>query len=333
MRFDWQPKLLEIAKRQLGVFSARQAEMVGMGASTRRRWREAGRLEELFPGVCRLAGAPVTWLQRAYAAHLWAGPASLLSHASAARLLGLTGLPVHLEESVSVTIPRTQRIEHPSVEVMRARKLPYRSVFRGLIPHTNLARTILDLAGVLDEEPLEQVLDSACRMRPRFIAWLQYELDQRDDRRGMAQLTELIRDRGTNQTASPLEVKVLRAMRKAGIPRPTTQVRAVDERGRFLGRVDFGWVGASVVVEADSWRHHGGKADWERDTVRRNRLVGFGLQVFTVTWGTVADPKWLESVRRALGLMRGGYLPLMALNLPGLPEAVHEPGVEYLAAA
>ena len=88
-----------------------------------------------------------------------------------------------------------------------------------------------------------------------------------------------------------------------------------------------------MVVEADSWRHHGGKSDWERDTVRRNRLVGFGLQVFTVTWGTVDDPRWLEAVRRALGQMRAGYLPLMEVNLPGHSDAVHEREVEWLVAA
>jgi very-short-patch-repair endonuclease len=44
------------------------------------------------------------------------------------------------------------------------------------------------------------------------------------------------------------------------------------------------WREERLVAEFDSWRHHGGRASFERDRRRDARLQAAGYRVLRVTW-------------------------------------------------
>jgi very-short-patch-repair endonuclease len=63
----------------------------------------------------------------------------------------------------------------------------------------------------------------------------------------------------------------------------------------FVGRVDFGLVGTRIVIEVDSWRHHGDREAFERDRRRDAELVARGFTVIRLTYQRVmTDWPWCE---------------------------------------
>ena len=81
---------------------------------------------------------------------------------------------------------------------------------------------------------------------------------------------------------SPLERKFLRLLEKHRFPQPPDVQRVVNVRGSIV-RVDFAYPQQRVVVEVDSYRHHSGRAAWERDRARRNKLEALGWRVLHAT--------------------------------------------------
>src|SRR5687768_8931645 len=80
-----------LAAQQHGVVSRRQALEAGMTRDMVARRVRKGAWLVALPGVYRVAGAPKTWLAQIMAAVLWGGRDAIVTHRSAARLLGLEG--------------------------------------------------------------------------------------------------------------------------------------------------------------------------------------------------------------------------------------------------
>jgi predicted transcriptional regulator of viral defense system len=122
--------------------------------------RQNGAWTSVARGTYVIAGAPSTWEQRAMIAVLASGPGAVVSHLSAAALLQFIDVRPTI---IDVTVPHARR----------PRKSPLRSIHRtrvladadrtkvGPIPVTTPARTMLDVAAILDEQRLEAALDVA----------------------------------------------------------------------------------------------------------------------------------------------------------------------------
>lgn len=93
-------KIANIASRQYGVFSRRQALKAGFSESAISRRLSNRRWEAIFQGVYRLPGTPDCWHQRLMAAFLWAG--AVVSHRSAAEVLRIAGAP---KGYIELTVP------------------------------------------------------------------------------------------------------------------------------------------------------------------------------------------------------------------------------------
>lgn len=176
---DW--SLFVVAKRQHGVISYEQARAVGF---TRRamQWRlNEGEWCRMLPSVVRMYWADDTWNARCWAASLWAGRGAVLSHHTAAKLLGFDVPPsdlVHVTAGMSLpAATKTWLCRH------RSRLRPQSIRVSGL-PVTAPARTAMDLAGVLAEEEFEQVLRLAIAQRRIAMAPLRRELAK--SQRGVA---------------------------------------------------------------------------------------------------------------------------------------------------
>ncbi len=74
--------------------------------------------------------------------------------------------------------------------------------------------------------------------------------------------------------------------------------------GRFLGRVDLGNLELRIVIECESFAHHGERAALRRDCRRYTELESAGWLVLRVTWEQVMfEPEWvLARVRDGVAL-------------------------------
>lgn len=310
----WEAELRKLAAGQWGVFSARQAEAVGMPSSTRSRWSAAGRLSEVLPSVYRFDGGMAAWEQPLMAAVLWAGEPAVVSHESAGRLWGLDGVG---KTAPTITVPLSKRVRSTLVKVHRSEFIPEPPRgYRGRLPMTNLARTLFDLADVLDETSYEIALGSAGRRTGDLLQWMEREANgYAKGRRGMALVRKHLGSRAQPVVESALEVQVRRALRDARIFGAEVQQVTFSHDEMFIGRVDFRWAREKVVLEADGWRFHGNRPAWERDTQRRNQLLRDGWHVLTVTSESVGASRWVEQLRHALSVARGKPMPREVLVL------------------
>lgn len=269
----------ELAASQYGVVSRTQALASGLTPPAITRRLASGRFIRLHREVYALAGVPVSWRQTLLAAVLWGGPGSAASHRAAARLWKLDVA----DDLLEIITPR--RLDSKKVKAHRHDPLPAQDLkLIDGIPTTNIERTLMDLAAVVDIDALEDALDSALRKRLTTIARLRMRANQGSGRRGMNNLRRLISERTSEgqPTQSRFETRLNRLLLDGGLP-PLRQ-HTVWDGGEFVARVDFCYPEAKLIVEADSYRWHSGKRAWQRDIERRNQLTTLGWQIVHVTW-------------------------------------------------
>lgn len=276
--------IARLAAGQHGALSRRQLLEAGVTGHVIGHRLRSGLLVGVHAGVYRLAGSPVTWHQRIMAATLAAGPDAAASHRAAAYLHGLDGIDPRPE----VSVPRGTVRQPRGVIVHRVGALARTDVeVRGGIRRTRPAATILGLAAVLTAPALERALDDALVGGILSCEQLERRLDLagRQGRPGVAALSELlaIRSRSPRWTQSEFERRLLALVERAGLPLPIPQheVRLPDGGRAFL---DFAWPDVMLALEANSYRHHGGRLAWSRDNTRNNQVISLGWRVLPVTY-------------------------------------------------
>lgn len=270
-------RIARFAADRHGVFSRREAIALGATAAIIRRRIETGRWARLYRNVYRLAGVPETWHQRLLAACLaWDGVAS---HRSAAAVWGLAGVT---PRALEITVPAARRRRAEGVIVRRAHLRGSDVTKRHGIPVTTVARTLLDVAAVADGETLEIALDDASNRHLVTLARLRRDVDawSHHGMRGVTALRSLVdeRDPVSRHAESPLETRLHRLLRKAGIEEPVRQY-VVRHEGRFIARVDLAFPQHRLALEADGYVAHSGRRRWQRDLARGNALTQIGWRV------------------------------------------------------
>jgi len=263
-----------VIEKQHGVFSRDQVLGFGFASSTIDDRLTSGAWVKVFPRVYRLAGAPTTWKQSLVAASLaWGG--GVISHTAAAALHELIGFkPGRIE----LIVPRKRERALPH-RVHRPRYLDKIDVMTvDAIPVTRPARTLIDLATCLDRDRLEEVLDDALRRRLVSLPKLRWRMGELGARKVLKQLVE---ERAHGVTESNLEIRVLRALRAAGLPKPVVQ----HPIGRY--RVDLAYPDARIAIECDGYQFHSGRQRFDADRSRRNVLTAMKWTVLHATWTDV----------------------------------------------
>jgi G:T-mismatch repair DNA endonuclease (very short patch repair protein) len=102
---------------------------------------------------------------------------------------------------------------------------------------------------------------------------------------GSALFRTLLEDRGGGYIApeSELEARFIELVVAAGFDPPVRQLDVGDDGG-YIGRVDFAWPAARLIVEVDGRRWHGAKLDRDADEQRSNRLTAAGWRVIRISW-------------------------------------------------
>jgi len=236
------------------------------------------------------------------AAVLDAGNGAAASHCSAAALWRLPGFRF---DELDVARPHDSDCHRPSLaRLHRTRLLPPHHVTSvDGIPVTTPARTLFDLAAMLNPHRTERALDNALAMSPGLLRALHRMLPELAERgrTGITLMRQLLDDRpaGYIAPASGLEARLIHILDEAGIPTE----RQVDVGGdNWVGRVDLRVVGTPVLIEADSARFHTSKLDRERDARRDAALRAAGYIPLRVTEEDVwwAPASVVERVRHAV---------------------------------
>jgi predicted transcriptional regulator of viral defense system len=271
----------ELAGRQHRIIDLPQLKALGLTASAVRNRVSGGKLQRLHHGVYAVGLAPLS-IEGAYmAAVLACGPKAVLSHRSAAALLGLRACN---RRSIDVTAPGRAGKGRNGIDVHRASNLDERDVtqVKG-IPCTAVARTLLDLAGTIDKTALERAIEQAEKLELFDLTAVLDVMQRAGNRRAVTALNAALTAYMPEPafTRSELEERFLALCRAAGLPMPlTNNVTGADE-------IDFTWPDRRLIVEVDSLRHHGTRAAFERDRRRDQCLTAAGWRVVRFTWRQV----------------------------------------------
>ena len=281
-----------IAERQHGIITYAQARAAGMTPGAIRQCLRSGRWEAMAEGVYRVSGSPPTWEQRVIALTFAAGPSAAASHRSAAALLGIPGFD--RRGVPEVTTPRSRRHRDPSTLVHRWRPCPddHLTEVDGIVT-TRVARTLVDLSGVVHPRRAERAVDNCLAARMVSLESLHRtfgELAGRG-RKGTSAMRVILAERIADYVApaSELEARFLDMVRAAGLPEPVAQLDAGDDHG-WIGRVDYAYPSVGALIELDSRRHHSAMLDRMSDADRDERLIGGGWRhVVRFSWDDVVD--------------------------------------------
>jgi very-short-patch-repair endonuclease len=269
--------IADLAGRQRGVVTRPQLLDAGLTSHTIDHRLRSGRLHALHRGIYLVGHAVAPVGARELAAVLACGPSAVLSHRSAARLWRL--LPNsggEFDVSVAGRDPGQKR----GIRVHCVTALDPHDVRKlGGIPVTAPARTIFDLAAVVEPRALERAMAEAETRRLTRRNELLSLLARVGRRPGVAALRSLIEaDATPSLTRSEAEERFLALIRSAELPAPEANVRV----GRH--EVDCLWRDQGIVVEIDGFRFHASRAAFERDRLRDAALAATGLRVIRVTW-------------------------------------------------
>ena len=216
----------------------------------------------------------------------------VVSHTSAAQYWRMAVLRAPDQPHVTID-PRRARVDGRGL-VLHWAALPDCDVQEGV---TTPLRTVLDCARTLDPAAALAVADSALRQ------WLIRASDLRagaEAVRGVGRRSALwVAQHADPRAESPLESALRAAILRAGIRGFEPQV-LIEEDG-FRARVDLAHRQLRVVLEADSFEHHGTRAALARDCRRYDELTVRGWRVLRFAWEHVMfKEEWVAATVGAL---------------------------------
>src|SRR5436305_5903841 len=233
-----------LARRQDGVVGRDELLKLGFGRGAIQRRLAAGRLHVVHRGVYAVGHDAVSRRGRLMAAVLATGPGALLSHGTAAAMWGLrrTG-----RSRIEVTTIGRSNV--PGIHIHRTRHIDgVDRATRDGLPVTSVARTLLDLAEVVNRAQLERAVDEAERRRLFDLKAMNELLLRSRGRRGLKSLRAVIANAtDPPATRSELEAEFAAFCKEAGLPQPAFKVSVAGYE------VDTAWPTSKLVIELDSW--------------------------------------------------------------------------------
>jgi very-short-patch-repair endonuclease len=270
-------RLSGLATQQYGVVSHRQLRHLGFSGQWIERRLAEDRMRALHQNVYavghfRLSGRSYWW-----GAVLAYGSGTVLSHYTAAAVWGFQGhrgAPIHVTASGG----RQGARRRAGVWIHRCKLAPEDRAEREGFPVTTVARTIFDLAEVSRFELLLSAAEEADRLHLLVLKELEEVCERGRGRRALRPVRRLLTElRAPDEGRSPLEIRFPTFLREHRLPAPAQNVLVLGHE------VDALWPTAKLVVELDSWEHHGHRSAFERDRARDPKLLIAGYRTIRVT--------------------------------------------------
>lgn len=239
------------------------------------------------------------------AALLACGDGAVISHGTAAAFHGLWDKPPRL---IDVTVPveagrkidgvRCRRCRYPEPEEVE--------VVCG-VAVTTVARTLVDLAGVVGLPTLKKTVGRAAIRKKLDLQAADVSIHYAKRRRGLRSLELALlpyrtKDGKVPDVRSDFETLALPVLIDRGFRRPECNVWLHIEGERLL--VDFLWEAQRVVVETDGRETHETPDGFQNDRRRDQFLAAAGYRVLRVTWDQFHTERAavLGRIERALSL-------------------------------
>lgn len=257
-----------------------QLAALGVGDSGLRDWVQSGRLHRLYRSVYAVGHDRLRLEGRWLAAVFACGPGAVLSHCDAAAVWELRQSNSAV---IDVTVPsRNGRRGQRGIRVHRSGRLrPEEVTVRHGIPVTTVARTLLDLADVLERQALKRVITEAEYTHRFDMAALSAAVGANPGRRGAKLMKAAIGRR--HRTRSGLELRFLRFLERHGVEEPETGVWIEGYEA------DFVWREVGLVVELDGLAAHRTTAAMKRDRRRDRILWRAGFRTMRLTDGDLDE--------------------------------------------
>jgi len=258
---------------------------MGMSADAIKHAVRVRRLHPVHRGVYALGSAGIGGRGRLVAAVLACGEGAVVSHRSAAALMGLLD---RAPAAVDVVAPgqRGRAIDGIRWHDVRRPGPGEAGTFDG-VPCTSPARTLVDVAGEVGMRTLGSCFERAAARKLLDLEAIEAALGP-GGRRGSRALRHLFGvwrlaapAASTARLKSPLEAKVLPLVVQKGLPAPIANAPVDLVEGRI--EVDFLWPEQRFVVEADSRDFHATALAFERDRWRDRELLRVGYAWLRVT--------------------------------------------------
>lgn len=289
------------ATRQHGVVSRDQLRAAGLSEAAIKQGVVAGRLYPLFRSTFAVGHPRSDRHSQLVSAILACREGSVISHGSAAALLGLWSFwPADIEIVASVEVGRKirgirRRFVHPPP--------PDQVVRRAGIPCTSPSRTIIDVAGLAGPKLLADTIEQAAVLEVLDVPKIDGILLERR-RRGAKKLSRALepwrRYSPRVRVRSRMEAKMLPLLTHHSLPIPECNEKL--RIGSETFEVDFLWRKQKVVVETDGGRFHGNPVAQARDAHLNRVLARAGYRVPRIGWDELRDEpdQAIAEIRRLL---------------------------------
>lgn len=259
-----------LAAKQRGLVTHRQLIDAGVPARTVTRRLAAGQLHRLHRGVYLIGHAVSPPLALELAALLACGPTAALSHRSAGVLYRI--LPCWTGP-VEVTIPDRRCRQRPGLRPYASQLEDDEVTTRDGLRLTTPARTLKDLAIVLNPAALERATNEA-------------------------EVLGLVPVRAGKPgiTRQEAERRLLALLRRAGLSPTKTNIRVGGHE------VDALYEPHRLILEVDGYAFHRTRRAFEQDRRRDADLLAIGYRVMRITWRQVTEEPEAVVVRLARSL-------------------------------
>ena len=297
------PGLRELASLQGGIVTRRQALGAGLSAGAITSRLKYQKWVRVYWGVYATFTGPQHREAQLWAAVLYAGRGARLSHETAAELHGLTDQRTPL---IHVTIPASRRVRPVRnivvhISPRRGDRWP-----RGVVPHTSVEETILDLVHAARE------FDDACgwvtaAFGRRLTAEgpLRATMNTRKRLRWRRQLDEIV-TAAAGGAHSVLEFRYDRDVERAhALPLANHQVRFTKPDGT-RGFRDRYYADYGLVVELDGKLAHPEDTRWS-DRARDNQATAHGGSTLRYGWEDVTRRSCATAAQVADALQARGW--------------------------
>jgi hypothetical protein len=308
--------LLGLGSEAAGIVELQDCLVLGITDDKIRWLVRSGRWQQVHPRVFATFSGALSHDSQVYAALLYAGSESVVSHESAGAIHGICARP----SSVHVLVRYERDVaSRAGVVVHRSRTLADTDIRPGRPAVTTIERTVVDLlvtrrsadaALGLVGDSLRTRRTSPERIRAALVAspttkWRQVVLHALPDMAAGAE--------------SPLEVRDAKLRRRHGLPAGTRQVRRLGNGAEFLDVVIEDW---KLHIELDGRLGHDATQERWRDMRRDNRSERRRLRHLRYGWADIVDRPCEVAIEQAVILRQQGWpgffrpCPACPISLP-----------------
>jgi very-short-patch-repair endonuclease len=265
----------EFAGAHDGVASHGELVRLGLGRRAIQSWVAKGQLHVIHHGVYAVGHRALSRRGYLRAALLACGDRAVLRRRTAAHLWDVSPTSSAL---IEITGP-THRRGGKGFRYAQSNLHPDDIAELHGFPVTSVARTLLDLAGVVQRDRLERAVERAARLRLLDERAVRAAIERSGGKKGRKLLASVIDsfDPATAETRSGNERAFLKLVRDHNLPKPLTNTLVEG----FL--VDFHWPEHNLIVELDSYATHGSEQSFHSDRERDAVLTDAGHQLLRIT--------------------------------------------------